>query len=362
MIWLNNCGTTPAPRDAILSVSRFLEGYSLNGIFTDRETFSEVKRTIKQFLVSLLGGDSSEYAFIHNTSEGMNILSYGITLPPNSRILLLENEYPSNVYPFQHLQSLGHTIEFVSVGNSPEEFWESFMNKLVPSTALVSFSAVHWCTGMPLPLEKIGKVCKEKDIIFAVDGAQGVGHIPIDVKKMKIDFLAFSAWKWLLGPLGMGILYVSSDFLHKLKVSFKGTESVRDSETYLPYRDTYKDGAERYTISTPSFVDWVYLKSSLKLLSEYRYPNVFEKIYELTNSLGELLKELGYSLNTDAFQEKTGILVAKKESISADRVVEYLRTNKVITASRLGGIRFSPHIYNSPEQFHQVYELLKRFD
>lgn len=359
MIWLNNCGTTPASRDSILAVSRFLEGYSKNGIFTDRESFSEVKRFIKNFLTSLLGGDSSEYALIHNTSEGMNILSHGINLPSKSSILLLENEYPSNYYPFQHLQKLGHTIDFVPIGNSPEDFWNLFREKIQPHTALVSLSAVHWCTGMPLPLEKVGNLCRERNIIFAVDGAQGVGHIPIDVKKMKIDFMAFSAWKWLLGPLGMGVLYVSRDFLDKLNVSLKGTDSVKDSETYLPYRSTFKEGAERYTISTPSFLDWVYLKATLKILSDFGYPRVYEKIYSLTETLGNLLRNLGYTVNIDSFKEKTGILVAKKEGIHPDGAVDYLKSKQIITASRLGGIRFSPHIYNNLDQIHRVYECLR---
>ena len=362
MIWLNNCGTTPSSTFVITSIQEFLDGYSRNGIFTNVQQFSAVKRSIKDFLVSLLGGKSSEYSLIHNTSEGMNILSFGIELPKNSTILLLEHEYPSNYYPFQHLTREGHKIKFISPGKSPSEFMENFYHAIDDSTKLVSFSAVHWCTGMPLPLLEIGEVCHNKDIFFAVDGAQGVGHIPIDVKKMKIDFMASSAWKWLLGPLGLGILYVSEEKLNILKVPFKGTESVSDSENYLPYRDTYKEGSDRFEVSTPSFLDWVYLKSSLELLKSIGYPEIMERIYSLTEQLGLYLGELGYSLNTDHFNEKTGILVARKENIDSTLAVKFLRENGIISASRLGGIRFSPHIYNTNSQIDKVKYILSKYN
>lgn len=308
-----------------------------------------------------MGGEPSEYTLIHNTSEGMNILSYGLNLPPGSKILLLENEYPSNYYPFEHLLSKGHTIEFVRLGENPDAFLENFERSITPNTHLVSFSAVHWCTGMPLPLEAIGKICKDKNIFFAVDGAQGVGHIPIHVKQMNIDYMAFSSWKWLLGPLGLGVLYVSSEKLNSINLSFKGTDSVMDSENYLPYRDTLKVGSDRFMVSTPSFSDWVYFKASLEILSEIGYPQIYERIYSLTSYLGNNLLSLGFSLNTQNFNQNTGILVAKKKYFESKNIVNFLKSKKVVTADRLGGVRFSPHVYNSREQLDVVIDLLGKY-
>ncbi len=125
-------------------------------------------------------------------------------------------------------------------------------------TRAVSLSAVHWCTGMPLPLERIGKLCREMEIEFGVDGAQGVGMRPMDVKAANISFMAFSAWKWLMGPLGLGVLYVEKDKLEKLKPRIVGTGSVVRDEEYLPYKTTLKPSADRFTISTPNFTDRVY--------------------------------------------------------------------------------------------------------
>ncbi len=361
LIWLNNCGTTPSSTNVSNAIQSYLDGYSKNGIFSEVESFYSVKNEIKTSIVELLGGETSEYAFIHNTSEGMNIFSYGITLPQNSTILLLEDEYPSNVYPWEHLKDKGHTIKFIPIGKSPSEFLSNFESCITNNVSLVSLSAVHWCTGIPLPLKEIGEMCKSKNIHFVVDGAQGVGHIPMNVKEMNISYMAFSAWKWLLGPLGLAIIYVSNDKLETLKVKFKGTESVLGSENYLPYKEIYKTGAERYEVSTPSFIDWVYLKASLQLIRSTGFTKVRERIYYLSDLLANGLGKQNFMINTDSFAEKTGIIVAKKENIDSNKAVNYLRENKIITASRLGGIRFAPHAYNTEEQIEKTLTILKKF-
>lgn len=360
MIWLNNCGTTPVSTPTLNAVQNFLMGYSKNGIFTETESFFSVKKEIKSALVRLLGGTSSEYTLIRNTSEGMNIFSHGLTLPSGSNLLVLENEYPSNVYPWEHLQKKGVHIRYVPIGNSPQEFLENFTQSIDSRTRLVSLSAVHWCTGMPLPLQEIGDICLQREILFVLDGAQGVGHIPIDVKKMHIDFMAFSAWKWLLGPLGLGVLYVSQDRLKDLEVAMKGTGSVIDSDTYLPYRSIYKEGADRYEVSTPSFTDWVYFKSSLSLLESSGVSQNMERIYLLADYISQGLKSIEFSVNTDFFSEKTGIVVGKRNDLDSSMVASFLFQKKIVCASRLGGVRFSPHIYNTESQIDQVIDVLSR--
>ncbi len=361
LIWLNNCGTTPSSINVLNAIQSYLDGYSKKGIFSEVESFFSVKNEIKTSLVELLGGESSEYALIHNTSEGMNIFSYGISLPQNSTILLIEDEYPSNVYPWEHLKEKGHTLKFIPIGKSPSEFIRNFESCITKNVSLVSLSAVHWCTGMPLPLKQIGEICKSQNIHFVVDGAQGVGHIPMNVKEMNISFMAFSAWKWLLGPLGLGLLYVSKDKLESLKVKFKGTESVLGSENYLPYKEIYKTGTERFEVSTPSFIDWVYLKSSLQLIRSTGFINVMERIYSLSDLLAEGLRKQNFFINTDSFTEKTGIIVADRDDIDSIKAVNYLKENKIITASRLGRIRFAPHAYNTEEQIEKTLIILKKF-
>ncbi|MDV6237358.1 aminotransferase class V-fold PLP-dependent enzyme [Leptospira ellisii] len=362
MIWLNNCGTTPCNVNTIRSVQEYMEGYSRRGGLTEVRRYPTVKHAIRKIIAGLINCNVEELSLIHHTNEGMNFISLGFQLKSGDEILLLENEYPSNVYPWEHWKEKGVSLGFIPMASTPDEFLENLKRAVTPKTKVVALSAVHWCTGMPFPLEEIGNFLDEQGIEFVLDGAQGVGLIPIDVRKMKLKYVAFPAWKWLLGPLGLGVLYIQQDRLDRLAFPFKGTSSVVNDEVYLPYRGELKTGADRYEISTVNFIDWVYFQSTLEMLSKIGFHSAMERIYELADYLGEGMKNVGFQLEMDHFPDnKTGIVVGAKEGIPMDELVSYLKKNGVMCALRLGKVRFSPHIYNRKDQLDRVVQLIGTF-
>jgi len=360
MIWLNNCGTTPASTRVIEIVNKFLHGYSKKGVYTDVEGYVFVKRYIHECMSEIISANPDEIAIIHNTSEGMNFISHGLNLKSGEEILVLENEYPSNVYPWEHWKTKGVSLKFIPVGKSPQEFFDIFQKVVSSQTKVVSLSAAHWCTGMPLPLEQVGEFCESHGIYFVVDGAQGVGNFFIDVKKFKIHFMAFSGWKWLLGPLGIGILYIDKQKLEEIQPIFKGSDSVSNPEEYLPYKTEFKKNVDRFEFSTSSFLNWVYFKASLSLLREIGWNTVQARIHELASFTTKQLREIGFELESDYFSEPTGIIVGKHQKFPTSQIVSHLRSHKILVTERLGQVRFSAHIYNSEEQILHVREVLEK--
>ena len=359
LVWLNNCGTTPAGMHIVQAVSRFIKGYSENGVLTEAAKYHDTKQNIKAILSRLLNCDPDELCLIHNTAEGMNFISHGMHLAPGDEIILLENEYPSNVYPWFHWNKKGVNLRTAPVEMSPEAFFEQFSGMITDRTRVVSISVVHWCTGMPLPIEQVGALCRERGIDLVVDGAQGVGIQPIDVKKTGISYMAFSAWKWLLGPLGLGVLYVSNEKLEELDPIFIGTESVVRHEEYLPYKSELKPTADRFTFSTANFNDWVYFEAALKFLDDIGFEKVQQRIYELSVYLSQRLKQIGFQLLADRFpSHSTGIIACEKPGVPSHLIVEKLKENRVVAAERLGRIRFSPHVYILPHQLDNVVQIL----
>lgn len=360
LIWLNNCGTTSPSATILRELNLFLEGFSRKGVLTEVRKFGETIRDIKKYLAELLQCHPEELALIHNTSEGMNLISHGLRLEKGDKILLLENEYPSNIYPWEHWLGKGVVLEYIPVGNTPEEFKKNLIAKLDKNVKVIALSAVHWCTGMPLPLDDIGQVCDENNINFILDGAQGVGHTEIDPQKMHISAMAFPAWKWLLGPIGLGVLYINNNFIEKLDFTFKGQNSVIDSDHYLPYKNKLKEGAARYEYSTPAFTEWAYFQESLKMIQEIGFAKVKQRIFELSAYLATGLRNLGYSLLCDKFpQTKTGIIAFSKDGIASEDILQKLKAKQIIGALRLGNIRLAPHIYNSTDQIDKVIDVLK---
>ena len=359
MIWLNNCGTTPAGKHIIEALSQFMKDYALKGSITKITSYPKVQGNIKKILCDLLNCSLDELALIHNTAEGMNFISHGLKLSAEDEVILLENEYPSNIYPWRHLKKKGVKLLTAPMERSPEAFLDALKRLITTKTSVISLSAVHWCTGMPLPLEQVGKLCKENSIDFVVDGAQGVGMQPLDTRSANIDYMAFSAWKWLLGPLGLGVLFISKEKLNNLDPVFIGTDSVVRPNEYLPYKSELKPSADRFTFSTASFSDWVYLEAALKFLEAIGFSTVIERIFELSARLSKGLKEIGYNVFSDQFPDyPTGIVVCEKPGVVSDVIMTHLEKNKIVAAERLGRVRFSPHVYISPEQIDETVRVL----
>ena len=359
MIWLNNCGTTPAGKHNMEAMAVLMEGLSRRGVLSDAAALPKIGSRIKAVLADLLHSKPDEVALIHNTAEGMNFISHGLPLKPEDEIILLENEYPSNVYPWRHWSKKGVTLRTAPMGENPDDFLKRLRSQITDRTRVITVSAVHWCTGMPLPLTEIGLLCRDREITFVVDGAQGVGIQPLNVETMHIDFMAFSAWKWLMGPVGLGAIYIRKEKLADLEPIFIGTDSVVNPEEYLPYKNVLKADADRFTFSSPSINDWVYFLSSLEFLVDIGFDTVRKRIFELTDYLNHQLRQMGFRICSEAFPDHpTGITVCEKEGVSAARLMAGLKARRIVTAERLGKIRLSPHIYLSTHQLDQAAQAL----
>jgi selenocysteine lyase/cysteine desulfurase len=343
------------------AVSTYLEGIAKKGFLTEVADIKKIAENMKTILSKLLNCMPDELCLIHNTAEGMNFFSHGIHLDQGDQIILMENEYPSNVYPWLHWKEKGVEVLTAPIQETPEAFLDHLQALITERTRLIAISAVHWCTGMPIPLIGIGHLCQDKQIHFVVDGAQGVGMQPIDVKAKGISFMAFSAWKWLMGPLGLGVLYIPLEMIKKVHPIFIGTSSVIDDQEYLPYKSELKTGADRFAISTANYTGWVYFHSALQYLEHIGFDVVRERIFELSNYLVKGLKQIGLPPLCENFSDHpTGIVVCEKPGTSSKNMVKALREKGIIGAERLGRIRLSPHVYNSIDQVDQVVEVLSQ--
>ena len=349
--WLNNCGVTPAGRHIAARMAAHFERLTEHGPGDGGGALARLMRSIRQRMGRLLTAQPDEIALIHNTAEGMTMISFGLGLSQGDEILLLENEYPSNVYPWEHWRKRGAAVTFVPVGNTADEFLSNFARAHGPRTRVAALSLVHWCTGMPLPIAEIASICHERGILLVLDGSQGVGLVPFDFAQVAPAALCFSSWKWLLGPLGLGVIVIDRETLSRLEMPFKATDSVANPASYLPYQNEMRASVDRYAYSTANYNDWVYLDESLAFLDAIGFERVRERILELTLRLYRGLSALGFGA---AYQHgdapQSGILSVRKPGVDVDRLSSTLAQRGFVTRVRLGHLRLAPHVYLSPEQ------------
>jgi selenocysteine lyase/cysteine desulfurase len=173
--------------------------------------------------------------------------------------------------------------------------------------------------------------------------------------------MAFPAWKWLMGPLGLGVLYVPENKLDSLQPTFVGPDSVVQSESYLPYKSELKPGADRFSFSTASINDLVHFQAALEFLESIGFEKVRKRLFQLSEHLVKGLRQIGFHVLSDEFPEHpSGIVAGENPRISSDLIFSHLKKNDIVAAKRLGSIRFSPHIYISHEQIDKVIRTLSR--
>ena len=355
LVWLNSCGVSIPPIKSNEAVGDYLQAFSQRGIMQEKYPHGVIKKNIVNKFSEFLGGRPEEYAILQNTAEAMHFLAHSLPVQSGDRMLLVDKEFPSNIYPHWQLKQKGVEFDYVAPALSNAAFIENFKKAITPKTRYASVSAVDWLTGLRMDLESIGNLCKEKGIILIVDAAQGAGHVPIDVKKYNISAMAFSCWKWLLGPLGSAGFYIDSEFMKTLNITAMGTSSVVNDAVYLPYRTETKSNAERFMLSTAAYMNWIHLNASLNFIAAIGLSSVQSQILLLAEKIATILRENGFNVLCDNFGvDKTGIVSAHDPERDMNEIFAEFQRRGIICALREGNLRFSPHIHLTEERIEAL--------
>ena len=357
IIYFNHASTGPITTIVKDRIESFLKERSEDKI-DDYWAFKAVADESKEMIGEMINCSGDRIAFLDNTTNGIIWLAQGIDWKAGDRIILNDVEFPANVYPFLQLKEKGVEIDFINSTNGIVTA-EEIINSIHPRTKLISISFVQFLSGYRIDLEKIGKICKEKDIIFSVDAIQGLGAVRLDVEKFNIDFLASGTQKWLLGLQGLAFIYIRTELQNKMKSAPIGWLAVKDAWNLLDFDLTTKETAERFQPGTLNNLGIYAFNSSMKLFKEFGFDEIEKQV--LVNSkyfIDELVK-IGYNSPMLSLHEKhlAGIISFRSEN--AQKIFDILSQKKIVCSLREGYIRFAPHFYNTKQEIDLVVDTLK---
>ena len=358
-IYFNHASTGPLCIPVLQQINKILYEKSETSI-DDYAKFQSVIKETKQDLSGLINTKPERIAFLDNTSNGINILARGIKWKKGDRILLNDLEFPANVYPFLNLQKDGVIVDFVKSKNGIVSA-DDIIENIKPGTRLVSISQVQFLTGYRVDLEKIGKLCREKGIIFSIDAIQGLGAVRLDVARDKIDFLSSGSQKWLLGLQGMAFIYVSEELQENMVPGNVGWLSVEDAWNILHYDLTLKRTAERFQGGTLNTIGIYALNASLKMFKEFGYDVIENKVIENSSYLINKLEEINIKPVLSNCDKKNIAGIVSFKHNESKKIFEELVKKDIQCAVREGLIRMSPHFYNTKEEADKIVDELKQF-
>jgi len=321
----------------------------------------QTSQKLRSLFSGIIKADSTDrIAYTQNTTHGLNIIASGLDWKKGDEILIPDNEFPANVYPYKNLERQGVDINFLPTpeGGITPKILRSSINS---NTKLLSLSFVEFLSGYKHDLKSIGQICKENDVIFIVDSIQGLGAIPIDVQKYHIDGLANGGHKWLMSPTGIGFLYLTKQLQNKITQSQLGWSGLNDFSNFLDYNRSIKASAKRYELGTLNFDGLIGAHTAISLLQNIGINNIYSHLKQLTTYCLRELKKIGMNIHTnDEIEHRSGIITFYKDNDSKN-LFKYLKGNEVVCSFRHKMIRISPHFYNNREEIDRIIQLCQSF-
>jgi selenocysteine lyase/cysteine desulfurase len=322
--------------------------------------FFEDSETARGLFARVVGGDAEGVAIIPSVSYGMAVATANVPLEAGQNVVVLAEQFPSNVYPWRELAKRKEAA-VITVPRPRDHDWTNATLEYVDErTAVVAVPNCHWTDGSLLDLARVGERAREVGAVLVVDATQSLGAHPLDVSEVRPDFLVSAAYKWLLGPYSLGFLYVAEDYRSGTPVEHNwiSREGSQDFARLVEYTDAYGPGARRYDVGERSnFVLLPMAIAALRQILTWGVENVSEKVGKLTHFIEAEAKELGIEAVPARRRVKHMIGLGLGPEAPEDLAVR-LASDNVFVSVRGRSIRVSPHLYNTERDVERLFDSL----
>jgi selenocysteine lyase/cysteine desulfurase len=308
--------------------------------------FTDVER-LRALFAELVGGDAEGVALVPATSYGFAVAARNLTLKAGDRVVVLAEEYPSGIYTWRAAtRAVG--AEIVTVHRDPDQAWtEAILEVLDERVTVVSVPNVHWTDGALIDLAAVSARSHQIGARLVIDGSQSIGAMPLDVTALRPDFVVSVGYKWLLGPFGVGYLYVAEQHRHGKPVEQNWIlrDGSEDFARLVDYRDDYQPGARRFDVGERTKFELLPMAiAALQQLRTWQIPRIATALSGLTGAIAAQASDLG--LNPVPAEQRGPHLLGVKlpETVRSD-ILPALAAVNCFAAIRGESLRISPHLH-----------------
>src|SRR3989338_7263632 len=376
LIYLDNAATSQKPESVIDAVKDYYENYNANihrSIHKLGEEATAAYEDAHKKVSDFINADFEEIVFTKNTTESINLLAYSLTsnLKAGDEIVITQMEHHSNLVPWQQLAlKRGLKLKFIEIDKNGLLNEDSINEKITKKTKIVSVTHVSNVLGTVNDVKEIGRIAHENDALFIADGAQSVPHMPVDVKKLDCDFMAFSGHK-MLGPTGIGGLYGKKGLLNKMGPFLYGGEMIKE----VKFENTkFNDLPWKFEAGTMNIAEAIGLGAAIDYLNKAGMDNIARHEKEMVRyAYGKLSEMKEIEIYGPSAEKRSGLVAFNVKGVHAHDTSQILDGEGI--AIRAGhhcamplhsvlGIaasaRASFYLYNTKEEVDKLVEGIKK--
>ena len=319
----------------------------------------DLLRSTRSRAAEMLGADIGEVALIGPTTAGLSAVAAGLDWQAGDEVLIYQDDFPVNVYPWLALEARGVTVRRLKTPALGHITPELVLEQLTDKTRLVALASCHFVSSWRIDHDAIGRELRARDILFCLDAIQTLGAFPTTVEY--VDFLAADAHKWLLGPCAAGVFYVRRDLQDRLAPQAFGWNNVRCPDYIAQEEMTLRTDARRYEAGSFNILGIAGLNAALGLLLEVGIGTIAADLAAKRAWLVDALRSKDFEI---LFPEaQSGITSCSREGTEMKALSEKLAAENIVTSVRTDRsgrdyLRFSPHFYNTPAELERAVALL----
>jgi len=354
--YFDHAAVAPLTMPAQAALTNWAKEFAEHGAVNWPQWAAELEH-LRRRTAELLHADAGEIALIHNTTEGINLVAEGFPWQPGDNVVMFDDEFPSNVYPWMNLASRGVEVRRVPGGDRPQ--LDRLADACDDRTRIVTVSWIGFASGWRHDVDQLVELAHRRGALLFLDAIQGLGVFPLDVRQTAVDFLAADGHKWLLGPEGAGLFYVRREHLDRLRPLGLGWNSVVQAHDFSKIDLRLKPTAGRYEGGTYNMPGLLALGASLEMLDDYPPEAISQRLLELTDAICERLPAVGATVTTYREREHaSGIVSFDLPGRNLAEVRRQCRERQVVLSARGGRLRVSPHAYNNDDDIERLIEAL----
>ena len=343
------------PRAVPDRLAEYVDTWAELGVRAWANGWWEMPLAVGDEIAPLLGALRGEVAMTPNVSIGQAVVMSAIDYsPPRDRIVMTELDFPSVRYVYERLAPrLGATVVVVPSEDGISIDEERLLAEIDARTALVAISHVLFRSAYIMDVASICRRAHEVGALVSLDAFHSVGVMPVDVKRIGVDFLTGGVLKWLCGGPGGCFLYASPETTARLTPALTGWQAHRRPFGFEGEMD-YAEGAARWLSGTPVIPALFAATEGPRLVRKAGIDAVREKSIRQTSRLIELADERGYPVHAPRDPSRRGGTVAL-DVPHAYEIAQFLLSRDIIVDYRPNaGIRIAPHFYTSDSELERA--------